>query len=171
MVNNKLLLTAGAVALSASFFSTVVTAATATGNASATVLTPLTITADVANEMDFGDVSGDATDPTTVVLTTGGTTSSGDGANAGGAPSAGNFDVTGPGGLNYNITLPVNGVVTLTGPGTAMSVDGFTDSLGGASSLTAAGTDTFDVGATLTINANQTVGAYTGTYIVEVNYP
>lgn len=169
MINNKLLLTAGAVALSASFFSITVTAATATGDASANVLTPLSITADAANAMDFGAVAGDATNPTTVVLTTGGATSSADGASTAGTPSAGTFDVTGSGTLIYDITLPNDGVVTLTGPGAAMSVDTFTDSVAGSSSL-AAGTGTFDVGATLTINAGQTAGPYTGTYDVTVNY-
>ncbi|MCK5395778.1 MAG: DUF4402 domain-containing protein [Gammaproteobacteria bacterium] len=169
MMNNKLLLAAGAATLSASFFATTATAATDTANASATVLTPLSIIADVGAEMDFGDVAGDVTDPTTVVLTTGGTTSSPDGASTAGTPSAGNFDVTGSGTLAYDITLPADGVVQLTGGGAPMDVDGFTDSAGGTSSLTA-GTDTFDVGATLTINANQTAGPYTGTYDVTVNY-
>jgi hypothetical protein len=168
-MNNKLLLAAGVAALSTSFFSTSVTAATDTGNASATVLTPLSIVADAVNAMDFGDVAGDANDPTTVVLTTGGTTSSDDGASTGGTPSAGNFDVTGAGSLAYDITLPADDVVTLTGTGDPMKVDSFTDSVGGSSSLTS-GADTFDVGATLTINPNQAAGSYSGTYIVEVNY-
>ena len=169
MINNKLLVAAGVATLSAGFFSTTVTAATDTANASVTILAPITITADVADEMDFGDVSPD-TVATTVVLTPGGAVSSPDGAGIfGGTPNGGNFDITGAGNLAYDITLPLNGVVTLAGPGAAMSVDSFTDSAGGASAL-AAGVDTFDVGATLTINANQTAGGYSGTYDVTVNY-
>ena len=120
--------------------------------------------------MYFGDVSGDAASITTVVLTTGGATSSADGAGVGGAPTAGDFDVTGAGNLAYDITLPLDGVVTLTNGGNpAMSVDGFSDSAGGSSSLVT-GSDSFTVGATLTINANQPAALYTGTYDVIVNY-
>ncbi len=169
MINNKLLLAAGAATLSASFFSTTVTAATATANGSATVLAPLSIVADAAAEMNFGDVSGDADAVTTVVLTPAGAVSSADGAGIfGGTPSGGNFDVTGAGTLTYDITLPLDGVVTLAGPGTAMSVDSFTTPA--ASLSLTAGAGTFDVGATLTINAAQAAGVYTGTYDVTVNY-
>lgn len=169
MINNKLILATGVVTLSAGFFSTAVTAASDTANASATILAPLTITADAAAEMDFGDVSGDDV-ATSVILTPAGGVSSTDGAGIfGGTPSGGNFDVTGAGTLAYDITLPANGTVTLGGPGTAMAVDDFTDSVSGSASLTG-GVGTFDVGATLKLNANQTAGAYAGTYDVTVNY-
>ncbi len=168
MTNNKILVAAGAVALSAGIFSATATAATVTAAGSANVLAPLTITLGT-NAMNFGDVAGDATDITTVVLTNLGATSSADGASAAGTPTAGDFDVNGAGNLAYSITLPADGAITLAGPGTAMSVDGFNDSAGGAANL-AAGIGSFTVGATLTINANQTAGAYTGNYDVTVNY-
>jgi hypothetical protein len=165
---HKLLLVAGTTALTAGLFSSHVTAATVDGNASATVLTPLSIALGT-NAMNFGDVAGDADVDTTVVLTTAGATSSADGASVAGTPLAGDFDVTGSGVLSYSISLPADSTVTLTGPGTAMPVDGFTDSLAGSGTLTA-GSDSFTVGATLTINSNQTAGAYSGTYTVIVNY-
>lgn len=168
MTNNKILLAAGAVALSTGVFSATATAATVTAAGSANVLAPLTLSLGT-NAMNFGDIAGDATSITTVALTTAGTTSSGDGASTAGAPTAGDFDVAGAGNLAYSITLPADGVVTLNGGGTAMSVDGFTDSAGGAANL-AAGVGSFTVGATLTINANQAAGAYTGNYDVTVNY-
>jgi hypothetical protein len=168
IVNKKLLVVVGATIATTGLYSASVSAANVTANASANVLAPLDITLGT-NAMDFGDVSGDADNATTVLLTTAGTTSSGDGALVGGTPTAGDFDVSGSGTAAYDITLPLDGVVTLTGPGDPMSVDGFTDSAGGSSSLTT-GTDSFTVGATLTINANQSAGPYTGTYDVTVEY-
>jgi hypothetical protein len=168
--NNKLLIAAGAAALSTCMYSTMSTAASVTANASANVLAPLAIAAG-ANAMNFGDVSGDATAATTVVLTTAGTTSSPDGASTAGTPSAGDFDVTGAPGLAYDITLPADGVVVLTNAaGPDMSVDSFTSSLGASGTLSAGGTQSFTVGATLTINTNQAAALYTGTYDVTVNY-
>lgn len=167
MLNKRLLVTSAAMLASASLMSTIANAANVTANASATVLTALSITQNTA--MNFGDVAGDADAATTVVLTTAGATSSADGASAAGTPSAGIFDVVGAGTLSYSITLPADGVVTLTGPSTAMPVDGFNHDAGGAPAL-AGGADQFNVGATLTINANQAAGAYSGTYNVVVNY-
>lgn len=167
-MNKKLLVAVGAAIATTGMYSASLTAATVTANASANVLAPLDIAVGT-NAMDFGDVSGDADTATTVVLTTAGTTSSPDGASAAGTPTAGDFDVTGAGTLAYDITLPADGVVTLTGGGPAMAVDSFTDSAGGSSSLTG-GADSFTVGATLTINAGQAAGAYSGTYDVTVNY-
>lgn len=168
-INKKLALVAGITLASAGFYSASLTAATVTGNASANVLTPLAV-ANGTNAMSFGDVAGDASAATTVVLTTAGTASSVDGASTAGTPTAGDFDVTGAGTLAYDITLPLDGVVVLSNvAGPDMSVDGFLDSLGGSGALTA-GAQSFAVGATLTINANQAAALYTGTYDVTVNY-
>ncbi len=168
-MNKKLALVAGITLASAGLYSSSLTVATVTGNASANVLTPLTLVRGV-NAMNFGNVAGDASIDTTVVLTTGGTTSSADGASTAGTPAAGDFNVTGEGTLAYTISLPADGVVVLTNAaGPDMSVDGFVDNLGGAGSLTA-GAQSFTVGATLTINANQGAALYTGTYDVTVNY-
>jgi hypothetical protein len=91
---------------------------------------------------------------------------------AGGAdPSS--FAVTGSDSLTYAITLPENGVVTLTGPGGAdpMTVNDFVSSptvaAGGA--LTS-GAQTLKVGATLGVGAAQATGNYTGSYTVTVAY-
>lgn len=169
MTNNKLLLATGVAALSAGFFSTAATSATDAADASATILAPLTITADITAEMDFGEISPDVVATSVIMDSAGGRTSL-DGAGIfGGTPAGGNFDVTGAGNLAYTITVPVNGLVTLTGGGTPMAVDDFTDSEGGLANLLL-GTGTFNVGATLMLNANQAVGLYSGTYDVTVNY-
>ncbi len=166
MMNNKLLLAAGVATLSASIFSTGAFAASATGNASATVLEPLAITAGAG--MDFGDVAGDADNATTVSLSSGGIATAGTGANASGSPAAGVFNVTGEDTLAYDITLPTSTLLT-GGGGADMTVNGFTDSEGGSASLVA-GSGTFNVGAVLNINAGQGAGNYTGTYSVIVEY-
>ena len=93
-IQNKRLI-AGLAAILAGAYTQIAIAADATGNASATVLAPLTITETTA--MDFGSVSGDASNATTVVLTAAGAASSPDGAYvvpASGA-AAGVFNVTG----------------------------------------------------------------------------
>jgi len=164
-MNKKLLLIAGIAVASASIYSSAF-AATVTGSASATVLTPIEIVVGT-NAMNFGDVAGDKDIDTTVVLTTAGATSSPDGASAAGSPTAGDFTVNGSGTLAYTIDAIAD--TTLTGPGAAMTVSAFTDSLGGVGALTG-GTQDFTVGATLTINAGQVAGAYSGTYDVTVNY-
>jgi hypothetical protein len=151
-------------------YSGILSAASITANASANVLAPLEVALGT-NPMFFGDVSGDATSATTVILTTGGTTSSPDGASAAGTPTAGDFDVTGAPNLAYDITLPADGTVVLTNvAGPDMSVDSFASSLGASGTLSATGAQSFTVGATLTINANQPAALYTGTYDVTVNY-
>ena len=166
--NNKYLMIAGAAALGASMYTANTIAATVTADASANVLEPLGITQAAA--MDFGDVAADPTVATTVVLTTGGATSSPDGASVSGTPAAGSFDVTGATNAAYDITLPLDNTVVLTGLGANMPVDSFTSSLGASGNLGATGTQNFTVGATLTVPANQTADNYTGTYDVTVNY-
>ncbi|MFZ1377252.1 MAG: DUF4402 domain-containing protein [Geothrix sp.] len=79
----------------------------------------------------------------------------------------------------FVITLPANGTVTLTGPGTAMAVNAFTAAVG-TTTLTApfasklpdaaSANLTFKVGGTLVVGANQMDGDYTGTFAVTVAY-
>lgn len=148
-------------------------AADGIGNASVVVVAPLSITPSGFQEMNFGEVSGDSAVATTVILTTGGAVSSPDGAliTNPAAASAGSFTVAGNAGAAYDITLPADGVVVLAnGVGTDMPVDSFTSNPATSGTLDGAGLDTLLVGATLTINASQTAGTYTGTYTVTVNY-
>ncbi len=168
MINNKLLMAAGVATLSASFFSASVTAATATGTADVTVLEPLAI-ATGTNSMDFGEVAGDADNGTTVSLSPGGVVTAGAGATAAGTPSAGDFDVTGESNLFYGISLPVS-ILLSGGGGADMTVDNFSSDAIANPQLSAAGTDSFSVGAVLNINANQGAGAYNGSYDITVNY-
>jgi hypothetical protein len=79
----------------------------------------------------------------------------------------------------FAITLPANGTVTLTGPGTAMALNAFTAAIGSttliapfASKLPDAVSAnlTFKVGGTLVVGPNQMDGDYTGTFAVTVAY-
>jgi hypothetical protein len=83
---------------------------------------------------------------------------------------AASFTVTGEGSYAYTVSLPTS--INLSGTGTAMVVDNFTHNATGTLSenLGTQGTETFAVGATLNVNANQATGEYTGTFDVTVTY-
>jgi len=168
-MNKKLLLVVvGATIASSGLYSASTFAVTENGNASATVLSPLTLTPGAG--MDFGTVAGVTGAVSTVVLTPAGGVSSGDGAKiAGGAPAAGAFSVTGDDTLAYDITLPAS--TTLTGgTGPDITVDTFTSDKAGNSSTTSGGNDNFTIGATLNLADGQGSGTYTGTYPVTIDY-
>ena len=117
--------------------------------------------------MAFGGISGDPLIATTALLDTANTVTASVGAWSDGAGVAsGAFNVTGGAGAVYTITLP--GTATVTDPVSldTMNVNSFTSS---AATGTIGGAD-FTVGATLQIGAAQTQGAYTGTYVMTVNY-
>lgn len=152
-------------------------AATAQAVTAATVVLPLTITKTV--NLNFGKfMSGAAAAAGTVVVATnnaqsvtgGVTTTAGLGASA----TAATFTVTGEPSSTYAITYPAQ--TDLSGPGTAMTIGTFTNAVdvgtvaGGVGTFTAAGSQVLSVGATLTVGANQTAGAYAGTLDVAVNY-
>ena len=56
---------------------------------------------------------------------------------------------------------------TLTSGSDTMTLSAFTSDVASALS---GGAETFNVGATLAVGINQSTGAYTGTYLVTVNY-
>lgn len=93
---------------------------------------------------------------------------------SGATRSAGVFSVTGEASTSYTVTLP-SSAVTLAGSGSAsgqsVSVNTFNFIAGtGARTFTVGGGDSFSVGATLSVGANQAPGSYTGTYAVTANY-
>jgi hypothetical protein len=147
--------------------------------ASARIYVPITVSL-TNGGMSFGDIfasaaGGDVTlDPQNNTRTTTGPTTA-----TTGSVSSAAFKVTGKRNATYAITLPADGSVTLTGAGTAMPVNQFTASVEGAAATgTATGllpnaanaTQTFTVGGTLTLAANQTDGDYTGIFNVTVAY-
>jgi len=142
-------------------------AATISGDASANVLTPLSVTQNTA--MNFGDVSGDKDSSTTVVLGTDGSATPSVGAWAGGTPTAAQFTVAGAAGASYTLTLAGGSdTISLTSGANSLTVTSLTHTSTGTLSL--AGNEIFTVGGTLNLGANQAAGNYTGTYTVEVAY-
>lgn len=76
------------------------------------------------------------------------------------------FNVTGETDRVYTITLPNS--VQISNGSENMDVDNFTGSK--ASGTLTSGADSFTVGGTLDVGANQAAGEYTGTFTVTVEY-
>lgn len=125
----------------------------------ATVLTPLSITK--MADMNFGTLISSATagtvvlDPngtathTNVVPFTGGSSVS---------PSPAQFEIIGQDGFTYTVTLPAdNSVVLSNGASSTMSLTAFTHN---AINTFGSIPQTFQVGATLNVNASQPAGIY-----------
>ena len=152
--------------------------ATVSVPASARIYKPITLVLNNGG-LSFGDVFADASGDVTLNPQSNARTTTGPALAATGTANPAIFTVGGKRNASYAITLPANGTVTLTGPGTAMAVSNFTASVAGtapASSATglipdsAGATQTFKVGATLTLGASQADGDYSGTFNVTVAY-
>jgi Mat/Ecp fimbriae major subunit len=142
-------------------------AATSTADAEAEIIAALTVTLDTANnrdKLDFGTLAESGAGGT-ITLTPAGSPTCGTGLVCAGPYNTPNFDITGASGATVNISL-TNANITLTGPGAAMPLALTLSDV----SLVLDGTDAFDVGGTLTVNANQAVGTYTGQMEVNVVY-
>ncbi|MHB8914705.1 MAG: DUF4402 domain-containing protein [Thiobacillus sp.] len=87
-----------------------------------------------------------------------------------GAGVAAQFAVSGDPNLTYAISLPANGMVSLTSGANSMAVNSFTSSPSLTGTLSAGGTQTVSVGATLSVGSNQAIGNYSGSFDVTVNY-
>jgi hypothetical protein len=138
--------------------------ATANANASARVIAAITLSSPIG--LNFGDVVAGAS-LGTVSVDFGGARTAGGGTTLGSGTgvSAAVFNVSGFGGATYVIQLPSSPIALGT-----MTVDTFIGSKGLASTLTAGGTDSFTVGATLHVAASQAPGSYSGTFPVTVTY-
>ena len=85
-----------------------------------------------------------------------------------GTPAAGVFGATGSN--NSPAVISFSTGDTLTGPGAAMALGTFTTNPASPTTFDNTGNLTINVGATLTVGANQVAGAYTGTYTITVVY-
>lgn len=165
MRNNKLLLAATVAALSTGLYSAAISAASTTANASANVITPIGIVEDTA--LNFGDVAVGAAGGDVILASGGGRTVTGDAeAILGGSDTAGQFTITGEGNKAYTLLFPAT--VDISGGTGTMNVTGFINTSLGTIPVT--GTETFNIGATLTIGASQPGGLYSNTYVVTVDY-
>jgi hypothetical protein len=138
--------------------------ASVNGTATATVLTPISVTA--GTNLQFGSFTASALSGTITHagVTTGGVTSI-----ASSTKSAGTFTVNGDstGNVPYTFTLPAT--VTLTSGANTMSASLVFASGTGSRRLTA-GSETVSINSTLSVAANQVPGSYTGTYTVTTIY-
>ena len=175
--SRRLLIAAGLVVSATGAFAQ--SSATATGNATATVVRPITLAN--ATDLAFGNVVPSGALGTLVVAASSGTptqTPSGGVSQPGtqvGTITAAKFNVGGEGGFLYTITLPSSASTISDGASHTMSVDTFTSDIvvtAGALSgaIGSAGTQSFYVGGTLHVAANQVAGNYTGTFSVTVAY-
>ena len=144
-------------------------AAQATANATAEVMTPISISKTA--DLRFGKFSA-LTGGTIVMSDAGSRSATGavvlSSTDAGGAAS---FSVSGDPNATYAITLPASTTITHTVDNTkTMTVDTFTSNPSGTGTLSAGGSQAISVGATLTVGNAQTVGSYTGTFDVSVEY-
>lgn len=139
-------------------------AADATGDATATIVAPLAISK--TTDLGYGTVSPSAT-AGTVTMTVGGTRT-GD-ANvellSTDTGSAALFAVTGEGTSTFSTT--VDATVTMNGPSSATMSSTLVEN---APTALTGGTAAINVGGVLSVGANQTAGAYTGTFNITVAY-
>ena len=144
---------------------------TGTATGSATIITPIAIAN--AGNMNFGSIAV-STAPGTVVLSNAGVRAASGGVTlpaTTGTVSTANFTVTGLGSSTYSITLPSSYVIS-DGASHSMTVNAFTSNPNGAGTLSAGGSQTINVGATLNVLGSQTAGTYTNAtgFPVIVNY-
>jgi hypothetical protein len=159
------------IAFSASSFAQV--SASATANASATIVAPITLAH--VSDLNFGNVVT-STAIGTVTLDPAGVRTAALGASIlaaqPGTVSVATFTVGGNIGWTYAITLPASVLIDDAGAGVAMTVDTFTSTPSGTSTIPGAGTETLTVGATLHVGISQVAGLYTSAtpFTVTVNY-
>jgi hypothetical protein len=153
---------------------TVNTFGQATANATATIVTPISIVKTL--DMSFGNIYSAAAgtvilDPAGARTVTGGATLA-----PGGTITPATFTVSGTANVTYSITLP-NAAITLTSGANSMTVGGaapglWTSSPTPTGTIGAGGNQTLTVGATLNVGAAQPAGIYNSTapFTVTVNY-
>lgn len=138
----------------------------------ATIIAPLSIELTDGTKLNFGTITKNASE--NIVTVTPGNDRTASVANTlliSGPSSVPSFTIVGESDVNYTLTLPANGVVTLTGTGEPMPVSNFTSNIGvSGTKILTGGTQALTVGATLTVAPAQVAGLYTGTFNVTVAY-
>ena len=133
-----------------------------TGNATAQIAIPVTISESTA--LDHGTVTASGSLGTVTISVAGVRGVTGGVTELGGSPSQGIFAVTGE--ANNAFTTTMDATSSLSGPGTAMIATLSND----APSNLSSGSATINVGSSLAVAASQTAGAYSGTFSITVNY-
>ncbi len=129
-----------------------------TATASAQIVVPITISK--GSDLNFGSIVRSTPGGTVVLAPSGAVTATGvtmfSGAGAV-ATSAAEYTISGEAGTAYVITLPADNAVVLSDGSNTMKLTAFTSN---ASGTFGAGSETFQVGATLNVGANQVAGDY-----------
>lgn len=160
----KIILAAAAVAFATPAMAAPGDTAQDTGTAVAEIVAPITITHD-GGALDFGIIIPGTLAGTVVVTQSGNGTAGGDALFVSGSTNAADsFTVTGDASRAYSIVTTGG---TVTSGGNSMTF--ITDSPA-SGSLSATGTDSFSVGGTLNVGANQAAGSYSGSYTATVSY-
>jgi uncharacterized protein DUF4402 len=146
------------------------TAFAAEATASATIVSAIAIAA--GSPMSFGRAVADPSATKTVVLSTAGVLSGSAIRPSTTSGTASSFAVTGDPSATFAITLPGDSDVTIVNGENSMTVTAFESAAasGTQGTLSGAGTQTLNVGATLTVGAAQPSGLYTGNFNVYVAY-
>ncbi len=148
--------------------------ATTTANASATIISPISISKSA--DLNFGNLAVDATGGL-VILDPSATASRASGGAGGvsfpattGTVSAATFAVSGQANFTFSVNI-LNTSIQITSGANVMIVDNFTTSAG-AGVLSNLGTQNVYVGADLTVGGGQAPGVYTSAapFTVLVNY-
>lgn len=166
MRNSLRLVAIGAVA-AASLGTSAQAATTATGNATAEVLSSLTVAA--TGDLQFGQIA--ANTGGTVTVNADSTTATSGGLISTGTRVPAAFTVAGSPNSTVVVSLPTTPVSLVRSGGTeTMALSNFNTNPGGAFQLGATGNGSFNVGGTLAVASGQMAGAYAGTFQVSVEY-
>lgn len=146
--------------------------AQASANATATIVKAISI--DKVTDLQFGKIIAASTAGQVAIQKDGSRTiAAGDVAlfDQGSDEQAASFKTIGSPGATYSLVLPEDESVSLTGPegSDPMTIEGFVHSATGTLDATT-GEETFNVGATLNVGADQAPGQYTGTFTVTAAY-
>lgn len=144
---------------------------TKSNDANAQILGAIVLT--VGDPLEFGGIVPGSIEGTVEIALNGARTLNDvTGVTASTTPTAASYTVTGTGLVPYTITIPSTiEIANTTGSvGETMDVNSILCSGGLSHTFADDGTDAFTIGGTLTVNAAQVPGLYTGTFNVTVEY-
>lgn len=154
--------------------SNIAKAASATANATAEIIAPISVQKYAAGvtsgDLAFGTIiAGSSASTVTVAASDSSRTlATGDAVLISSTYGAAEFSAQGAADASFTVTLPTEAITLSDGDSHTMSVDQFT--MNGDTSFDSNGSASFSVGGTLTVGASQVAGSYSGTFSVDVAY-